>query len=272
KLVRADGRRLLTAPTKAAAREIARQLESLRTATASERGQLLDKQATADTDLTRLREARATQRSFAFWQCMVASLLFVGLFGLLPWQVYFKPLIRLDLLELSIELAILLLAGSTLAAVQLHRVRKRLGLGLGASAARATMLLLPFAALHPLLHVSRELYVGFHWSVLAAALLPREEFLVLARQEMHRLAFCAELAAADRPLAGAWERELGRWKRVLRLLEVPREQVLDDPALPDSDAAAYCPLCSASFRAEAQRCADCDVPLRKAPAPRSTRR
>ncbi|HEY3398985.1 MAG TPA: hypothetical protein VGM19_15155 [Armatimonadota bacterium] len=253
------GERLLfKAPTPASATAIARNLEALRRLPASERTAELKRLGQKSADLEALRRMRATQQAFAPWMRAAAWLLFAVCFALLPWQVYLAPRFRLDLARVLLDVLALLLLNALLAAVMLHKIGRRPGEIAGQL---AMLLLLPFSALHPLLHVSRDLYLRFHWAALAAVLLPRAELRVIARQELRRLAACVERSAGT-PLAQAWERERATWHDVLRQLEESLGPLLADPPPADPLAAAYCPLCSSSFREGARQCADCGVELR----------
>ncbi len=258
KKILASERLIAVAPTPESAAAVAARLESLRHMTAEARVGALDAQQRDSTDLAALRELRASHSAFAPWIRAAAWLLFLLLLAVLPWQVYLAPKLQLDLASLALDAGVLLLVNGCLAAGMLFRM------GRGAKEVLrrvAPLVLLPFSALHPLLHLSRDLYVRFHWSALAAVLLPREELRVRARQELRRIALCCDQCGAAE-LNRAWKREQGHWARVLDQLEEPLEPLLADPAPGDPSAATYCPLCSATFRIGASRCADCDAELR----------
>lgn len=257
KRVYAGGKLVAMAPTLESAAALAHRLDSLRRLESGARAASLETALREATDLAALRKMRAAHRAFAPWIQAGAWLLFLLLFAAMPWQVYLAPKLELDLASLALTALGLLAVDGALAAVLLAR----LGRGPAEIAKRiAPLVLLPFSAIHPLVHLSRELYLRFHWSALAAVLLPRSEFRILARQELRRIALCADRAEAAQVLA--WEREKRFWARVLDQLEEPLGPLLADPAPADPIAAAYCPLCSASFRAGADRCSDCDAPLR----------
>lgn len=246
------------APSPESAGAIAARLESLRRLDPGRRAAALADELREATDLGALQKMRAAHGAFAPFVQAGAWLLFLILFVVIPWQVYLEPKLQLDLATLSLIALGLIAADGALAAGLLARAGRP-----AAEIARrvAPLVLLPFSAIHPLVHLSRDLYLRFHWSILAAVLLPRSEFRVLARQELRRIALCAEQAASP-DAKGAWEREKRFWTRTLEQLKEPLGPLLADPAAADPLAAAYCPLCSASFRAGADRCTDCDAPLR----------
>ncbi len=244
------------APTPESAASIAARLESLRRLDPGRRAAALEAHLAESTDLAALQKMRAARRAFGPFVQAVAWLFFLLVFGALPWQVFLEPKLQLDLSLLALAALGLMAVNGALAAALLRRS--------GCRAAEigkrvAPLVLLPFSALHPLVHLSRDLYLRFHGSALAAALLPRDEFRVLARQELRRIALSSELAADPE---GPWELERRHWTRVLEQLNEPLEPLLADPAAADPLAESYCPLCSSTFRAGAARCGDCDAALR----------
>jgi hypothetical protein len=258
KRVTAGKELIAVAPTLESAAAMAQRLDSLRRLDSDARAAALETVLREATDLAALRKMRAAQRAFAPWMQVGAWLLFLLLFAAMPWQVYLAPKLELDLASLALMALGLLAVDGALAAALLARMGRR-----PAEIAKriAPLVLLPFSAIHPLVHLSRELYLRFHWSALAAVLLPRSEFRTLARQELRRIALCAERAEGTQVLA--WEREKHYWTRVLDQLEEPLEPLLaEDPDPADPLAVAYCPLCSASFGVGAERCSDCDAALR----------
>lgn len=119
-------------------------------------------------------------------------------------------------------------------------------------------LLLPWAALHPLTHLSRSLYRRFAAPTALAALLPPREFHAWAARELVRARHSRERTPPE--LAPAWEEREKLLSRLLAATGASVEQVLAPPSA-DADSAAYCPLCRTTYRDGFEACADCGVPL-----------
>lgn len=119
-------------------------------------------------------------------------------------------------------------------------------------------LLLPWAALHPLTHLSRSLYRRFDAPTALAALLPPREFHAWAARELVRARLSRERTPPE--LAPAWEEREKLLSRLLAATGASAEQVLAPPVAA-ADSAAYCPLCRSAYRDGFESCADCGVPL-----------
>jgi len=119
-------------------------------------------------------------------------------------------------------------------------------------------LLLPWAALHPLTHLSRSLYRRFDAPTALAALLPPRDFHAWAARELVRARLSRDRTPPE--LAPAWDEREKLLARLLAATGASAEQVLAPPSA-DADAAAYCPLCRTTYRDGFEACADCGVPL-----------
>ena len=117
-------------------------------------------------------------------------------------------------------------------------------------------LLLPWAGMHPLTHLSRSIYRRFDAPTALAALLPAREFHAFAARELVR----ARLSRARTPaeLGPAWEERERHLSRLLAATGSSAAQALAPPPA-DGDSASYCPLCRTSFGAGIDACSDCGV-------------
>lgn len=131
----------------------------------------------------------------------------------------------------------------------------------GRSAAAALHLVSwPVAALHPLWHASRALYARFEPLAVAAALLPRDRFALLAGRELRRAAFSR--SAGPTALAPAWDGRTATLEALLRAAGIRQDEALAPPAR-HADAGAWCPLCRVQWRPGFDRCDACGVPLER---------
>jgi len=114
----------------------------------------------------------------------------------------------------------------------------------------------PVAALRPLAHGPRSLYRRFDAMTLAAALLAPENLRTLAGRELRR----ARLSRAATPpeLAAFWDERARGLVALLLAAGISEAEALAPPARA-GEAAAWCPLCGAQYRAGFPACGDCGV-------------
>ncbi|HEV8267493.1 MAG TPA: hypothetical protein VGR00_04640 [Thermoanaerobaculia bacterium] len=180
------------------------------------------------------------------------------LFGLLPLRLLTKladPVSPLYVLAVAV-----LLQAATLIEVR----RRAVACGMETKERRILLasLLLPSAAAHARLLSGKDLFTGVDSLTLAAVLLPRSEFRVLARREWTRLDVASETAPGS-PANTAARLRAGFLQALLSAEGFTLEDVLAPPPPSDPTAVLYCPLCDAEYTAQRDACADCGTRLRK---------
>ncbi len=265
----ARGTRLLDAPSPELLKRLRADLEALRKEAPEKRPALHREQLSRATELARFTERRGRVRRLALQTGLFGSVTAACFLALLVLvQLGDQRLLAAAMMQLVETLGLSLL-GSTLTGAALL---VRAGQPPGDAVGRVLMfVLLPFQALRPLHHLTRELYADFHWSALAAGLLDRDRFLRLAREELWRIDQSARIAG-DEALAEAWRMARFTWESLLRQLGAPVEEVVADPSATDEESAGYCPLCSAEYREGFQVCSECAVELRPLGAPHAAQR
>jgi hypothetical protein len=243
KAVMAGERKLLSAPTPATARQL---LSLLRGGTERD-----------GSDLAAARALRQRQRVWRVALRVLATALLLDLLAMAaaawaPSSSGVSPAITAALF------GELLLA---IAAVGVGYLRAS-GEGWRASLGGGLGMLLPWAGLHPLVHLSRPLYRRFDALTAAAALLPAEAFQRLAARELVRARLSRTRTAPE--LAAAWDERERQLSRLLAATGSSAEAALAPPA-PEAGTAAYCPLCRTRYRPGFEVCADCGVPLLRSP-------
>ena len=249
------GERAVTLPSAAAAAHVAGVVRDLAARPASERAHRLRTLLAETTDLGALRARRATHLRFRGFLDWMGLALWIVTFVLLPVGVSWKW-------ERGPGLATVLLLGAALHAgilVSSWVALRRLGYEPGRT---ATVLLplvfFPPSAAHASFVVFRELYARFDPLAVAGLLLRPADFQERARLEVHRLRREAERGGEVAEWAGLREKA---WSRVFVELGTSLPEVLRPPARRGDDAASYCPLCGAEYRAGFAVCAECRVPL-----------
>lgn len=208
----------------------------------------------ARSDLRAARALRLRQRPYRLTLQVLASVLAALLLVGGPLVVW-TPLSRYPLATpLVREAGVLLVAvalggGAYLRASGEGWWRSILG-GLG--------MLLPWAAMHPLTHLSRPLFRRFDAPTALAALLPAPEFHAWAARELVRARLSRERTPPE--LRPAWEEREKQLSRLLAATGSSAEKALAPPPAED-DAAAYCPLCRTPYRDGFEACGDCGIPL-----------
>lgn len=236
----AGGRRLLTAPTPEAAEELRALLAG-------------GGAASADLDAARalrrrLRPFRIALRGLAL---LLAAFLVAGAAAAGGWSLPVGPLAAA--------------CGATLLAIGVAggAYLRSAGEGWSRSVAGGLGVLLPWAALHPLVHLSRPLFRRFDAMTAAAALLEPEAFRELAARELVRARLSRRATPGE--LAGAWDERERHLARLLQATGSSPEAALAPPRGADG-AAAYCPLCRTRYRPGFTICADCGAGLEPLPA------
>lgn len=250
--VRIGDRRVAT-PAPAAARRLAAALRALRDGPAAERPARLREVLAGKADLDEARARRTVQVGCGRLLRGLGLALFLATFALLPASVAIEgpgpgPVL---LLVLALLLAIAGVSWTMLRRCGRSRAE--------AASAVAPMLLFPPSAIHASGHLARDLYLDLDPMAAAAAVLPGEAFLAVARRLVHHLD--ALRGAGEGAAAGA-EAQLASWRDVLKAAGASLDDVVAAPASPDPSAALYCPLCGGEYRAGFSTCSDCGVPLR----------
>jgi hypothetical protein len=211
------------------------------------------------TDLAAAQALRARQRPWRVTLQTLAVALAVLVLGVAPLAAWSRWVEVVPAGEVLLAILLVLLAmvpaGAGLLRASGEGRLRSLGGGLS--------LLLPWAALHPLTHLSRPTFRRFDALTAAAALLPAAAFHALAGRELVRTRLSR--AATPAALAPAWDAREARLRRLLAATGASEREVLRPPA-PAGGAAAYCPLCRGLYRPGFTRCADCDlevVPLER---------
>jgi hypothetical protein len=204
-------------------------------------------------DLRAARALRARQRPFVGALRAGASLLFALAFVAWPLAAYAPAAAPLA--------PGVVLAGAGLVVVGIAALVFAMLVGCGEPLSRSAacalhLALYPVAALRPLVHGGRSLYRRFDAMTVAAALLPRERFGVLAARELRRARLSRDATLPE--LAGCWDDRAGTLARLLGEIGVPEAEALAPPPR-GGDAAAWCPLCRGQYRAGYERCGDCGV-------------
>jgi hypothetical protein len=268
--VRLAGRVVVAAPTAEWAERIRRDLAALAggPAAAPDRGLFLLAKATHEIhdklevrhekeleghDLRAALALRARQRPFVGALRAAASLLFALTFVAWPLAAHAPAAAPLA--------PGVVLAGVGLVVLGIAALVFAMLVGCGEPPSRSAacalhLALYPVAALRPLVHGGRSLYRRFDAMTVAAALLPRERFGVLAARELRRARLSRDATAPE--LAGCWDDRAGTLARLLGEIGVPEAEALAPPPR-GGDAAAWCPLCRGQYRAGYERCGDCGV-------------
>lgn len=250
KAVTAGGKRVLSAPAAAIAQRLLDDLAP-REPTAPAAPRRLRR--AARTDLRAARAMRLRQRRYR--PLLQATALALALHVLELALGAWGPLAgRIPLGPAGAGFGLLLVAAAALGTAFLRASGERWGTSLHGGLG----MLLPWAALHPLVHLSRTVYRRFDALTAAAALLPPSSFHALAGRELVRARLSRARTAPE--LGPAWEE---RERLLIRLLEATgssEEEALAPPPAQEGTA-AYCPLCRTRYRAGFEGCADCGLPL-----------
>ena len=126
------------------------------------------------------------------------------------------------------------------------------------TSALSTLLFFPPYAARAGLHALRDALSGFEPLAVGAVVLPRADFLRLARRELVRTEESLE-ATRRLGLAPFWDARREALKRLLVAAGTSEREVLAPPHA--HEAAAWCPLCATEYRAGFARCSDCGVAL-----------
>ncbi len=256
KLLR-DDQLFLQLPSKHYCDEVGSLLLKLRDAGEGKRLASYAEATAAAGDLEAVRRRRRATLTYGPYLRPLAWAYALCLFGLLPVTVFAAESTPLILERVLMVVGGLLVAILAVSGLLLHHS----GLKPGAVASQlAVLLFLPFAAAHPLLHLTRELYARFHWSAVAAAVLDKADFAALARQELHRIDLSRPRGSAE-GLDAFWDSERRRWEKLVGQAGLSLEEVLSPPAASSPGAERFCPLCSAQFRAAADSCQECGAGL-----------
>jgi hypothetical protein len=183
--------------------------------------------------------------------------LWVGLFGLLPWATYGgKRVPPLELVGILIAAAyggVLWTANAALRASGAARGER--------SRILAPILFFPPGAAHVLAVLERDLYVPAAPLTLGAEFLGAEAFQAFARRHLQRTA-AARRAAADTPAEPVWSAQHVVSETVIRSVGPSAAQAIEAPAArADQTAAGFCPVCGAEYQSGVVRCSDCQVEL-----------
>jgi hypothetical protein len=242
--------------SRARARILRRDLESVRALAPNARARLLESLSQEASDTLALRALREELRPAARWFRGLGVLLFVLLFLAVPACLY-APEQRLAP-GLTFVVSLVLLVHLVLVTLAFRQLRRD---GLGTRAvleALAPILLFPPGAVRTLSLVSGERYARFSPATAAAAWLTGSPLLRLARREHFRLT--RELEEATERESLHRRREIDHWVRALATAGIDLHRI-PGPTPRDATAAAYCPLCDAEYRPHFEVCSDCGVAL-----------
>lgn len=256
KAVMAGGQTILRAPSPAAARLEAERLRRIAATPLKRRVETLNRMLQEACDVEAVRTARARTALLRRLLQGASALLFAALFGLVPAVLYGAPQ-GAPLVPALVSTGALHLAIVALGVAYLVRA----GAGVRAAMGGALhLLLLPPSAAHALVHLSRDLFIRFDPRALAAVVLSPEAFRAHARGEIVRLRH-ARAATAGGGLGPCWEAEERAWDRVFAAIGISRADLEAPPRRSGPDAASWCPICAAEYRAGFAECADCGVAL-----------
>jgi len=204
-------------------------------------------------DLAAARALRARQLRWVPALRAAAGLLFAGTFLTWPAAAFAPQAAPIAPGPLLALLGALVLTVAGLTFGMLRACGEPVARALGAALHLAVY---PVAALRPLAHGPRSLYRRFDAMTLAAALLPPEDLRTLAGRELRR----ARLSRAATPpeLAAFWDERARGLVALLLAAGISEAEALAPPARA-GEAAAWCPLCGAQYRAGFAACADCGV-------------
>jgi hypothetical protein len=255
--LRLAGKSTLAAPSLERAHCFRRLILELHDAPAERRREHLLKAMTAEVDVDALRALRAEQLRLMPYIWSLSVVLWLGAFVALPVGLYTEWAARPDVLALMVVLGplypiLLYLTYRTLRCCGMARRAALSGL--------SPMLMFPPAVVHAASFLGREIYTRFDPLAVASQLIPREAFLRLARKALAFLAQGRE-RAGKLPLAEYWEMREAVCRALLARVGTSPEGILAAVSATDSEAALYCPLCSAEYRRGFATCADCGVAL-----------
>lgn len=256
--VRFDLEHVLQLPSRAHAEDVLEQLRALRALPEAARAAYLAEQLRRAGDLAAFRAHDLDLAHERFPLAAVSTMLFVAVFAALPlaaWIEPFEPWLG-AVLALCALLYVMALG---LAIVFVKRARRR-------GHARTEGLLLPIllsppAAIRASAGLLRDLHHRFDPLTIAAALLPRQELLALARAQL----CTADLALEDgeeEDWRGFWSERRKMVAGLLAAIGASETEALAAPQRNDAAAAGYCPLCGLEYRSLDVDCAGCAVPVR----------
>lgn len=107
--------------------------------------------------------------------------------------------------------------------------------------------LFPFAAIRATDLLMVDLCADFHPVTVACALLPRDEFLRLAKNELSRIRFVTQDHILEEYIKG-----------LLSTQQVDLECLLKPPQPDDQRSRTYCPVCLTQYTVEEGTCSDCE--------------
>ncbi len=247
----------LKLPSGAHGRTLLARLVEIGRLAADERRERLEHLEGHALDLEAVRERRQdAERAVGLltWLCWLH---FCGLFFALPAVAYFgraASWIGAVLLSLVVVHVAVLLA----AALATRHIRK--GGILCTWGAWWMALLFPPSAIRMPAALLRSVFHDFDHLAVAAALLPREDFLPLAARELHCARFAAG-AETQEYWRDYWQRRLEGLERLLEMAGSSTREALTPPVPLDAEAASYCPLCGGEYRQLVASCDSCAIQL-----------
>jgi hypothetical protein len=248
------GRTLFATPSPVHARELAAFLEQVRGAPPGGRLALVGEMLDRTYDLKAFRSSWDEYLQASERGRMGGWVLLLGLFLLLPAALFIPPLAGSAgwlLLTLTVPWVVAIRGISPfLAKASVDRYTRVI-----------TVLhfgFLPVSAIRGWSGASRLLFARFDPLVVGVALLDRPKFVSFARRELARLKNRVRKDDGT-PVREFWAMKEERARRLVR--EVLGSDFLPPPERSDQGAAAYCPVCSATYRAGVETCPDCDLAL-----------
>ncbi|WNG34047.1 hypothetical protein F0U61_10660 [Archangium violaceum] len=253
--VKGGSRVLFRARSPRAARALAAELVALRGAAEGAR----------EAEIKRWLEARCdVEAARAHWKRVRLPAFFAAAFGTVESLVLFGAVPALAFLPgadvLGWERVVALLGLSHLYAITgAAWALARSGASAGdVTSALGTLLFFPPYAARAGIHALRDALSSFEPLAVAAVLLPRADFLRLARRELVRTNESRD-ATRQLGLALFWDARRNALKRLLVAAGTSEREVLAPPH--SQEVAAWCPLCVTEYRAGFAKCSDCGVAL-----------